>query len=273
MFPVRTFVAASIIASSISVANGHEFWIEAHDWQIATDERIVADLKNGQFFSGTKYSYFPPNFRRFDVAVGDAVSAVEGRLGDRPAADLAAPDAGLVTLIHVTTDNTVSYTEWEKFVSFVTHKAAPWVVEQHRAKGLPEDRFTEAYSRYAKALISVGDGAGADQPRGLEIEIVALANPYTDDLSDGLPVRVIYQNAPRAGAQLEIFERPPEDGAEVAVFTVLADEAGEARIPVKPGHEYLLDSVVLREPSDALAAEKNAVWESLWAALTFQVPQ
>lgn len=273
MFTARILVASALTAFSISVADGHEFWIDAHDWQVEPTDRIVADLVNGQFFEGPKYAYFPPNFRRFDVALGDRVAPVEGRLGDRPAADLPALGEGLVTLIHVTTDNTVNYSEWKKFVSFVEHKDAPWVVEQHRTRGLPEDKFVEAYSRYAKALIAVGDGAGADQPRGLEIEIIALANPYTDDISAGMPVKVTYQDAPRAGSQIEIFERPPGEGAEITVFTVQTDAAGEAVIPVKQGHEYLLDSVVLREPSAELAADKNAVWESLWAALTFQVPQ
>ncbi|NKB28726.1 MAG: DUF4198 domain-containing protein [Rhodobacteraceae bacterium] len=259
MFPVRILAASVLMALSISVADGHEFWIDAHDWQVDTGDRIVADLVNGQQFQGVKYAYFPPNFRRFDVALGDGVTPVNGRLGDRPAADLAAPGEGLVTLIHQTTDNTVNYSEWEKFVSFVEHKDAAWVVE--------------AYSRYAKGLIAVGAGDGSDRSRGLEIEIIALANPYTDDLSAGLPVVVAYKGAPRVDAQVEVFERPTGDAPEVAVFTLRTDQAGQALIPVKPGHAYLLDSVVLREPSEALADEKNAVWESLWASLTFEVPQ
>jgi hypothetical protein len=39
-------------------------------------------------------------------------------------------------------------------------------------------------------------------------------------------------------------------------------------IPVKSGHEYLLDAVVLR----AADPDDGAVWETLWAALTFAVP-
>jgi cobalt/nickel transport protein len=33
----------------------------------------------------------------------------------------------------------------------------------------------------------------------------------------------------------------------------------------------LLDHVVLREPSPELAEKTGAVWETLWAALTFEV--
>ena len=46
---------------------------------------------------------------------------------------------------------------------------------------------------------------------------------------------------------------------------------GIAIVPVKAGYAYLLDNVLLREPSEALAQETGAVWETLWAALTFEV--
>ena len=127
----------------------------------------------------------------------------------------------------------------------------------------------ERYSRYGKALIAVGDGAGADREAGLETEIVALANPYTDDLSDGLPVRVLYQGAPRADAQVELFAKSPE--GEVEITLLRTDAEGVALLPVTPGQVYLADAVVVRplEP----VAEDDPVWESLWASLTFKVPE
>ena len=117
--------------------------------------------------------------------------------------------------------------------------------------------------------IAVGDGAGADREAGLETEIVALANPYTDDLSDGLPVRVLYQGAPRADAQVELFAKSPE--GEVEITLLRTDAEGVALLPVTPGQVYLADAVVVRplEP----VAEDDPVWESLWASLTFKVPE
>jgi hypothetical protein len=35
----------------------------------------------------------------------------------------------------------------------------------------------------------------------------------------------------------------------------------------------MLDSVVLREPSDEALEATGAVWESLWASLSFAVPE
>ena len=54
----------------------------------------------------------------------------------------------------------------------------------------------------------------------------------------------------------------------VTVTTTRTDTAGKARIAVAAGHEYLLDAVVLRPAPEGA----KAVWETLWAALTFAVP-
>jgi hypothetical protein len=50
------------------------------------------------------------------------------------------------------------------------------------------------------------------------------------------------------------------------------DADGIASLPVK-GFSYLVDAVVLREPTAELAAEAEIAWETLWAALTFGVPE
>ena len=146
---------------------------------------------------------------------------------------------------------------------------AVWVLEAHAARGLTEDDRRELYSRYAKSLVAVGSGEGADFEAGLLTEIVALENPYTGEMSDGIDVRVLYEGAPRAETQIEVFEKATDESVEI--FTVKTDAAGEATVPVKPGYRYMLDAVVLREPAPEVAAEKNVQWESLWANLTFEV--
>ena len=105
----------------------------------------------------------------------------------------------------------------------------------------------------------------------METEFVALTNPYTDDLTHGFSVQLLYQNQPRANAQIEIFERSPDK--KVTISYQQADGQGKAVIPVKAGYTYLLDGVVLREPFAENAKDFNAVWETLWASLTFKVPQ
>lgn len=268
---LRSLVLALPLACFAVSAKGHEFWIDPLEHQVTTGGTVSASLRVGQSYKGSAFPFLPPKFRRFDFALGDRLEPVPGMIGDSPAVTMDAPGEGLLILIHETTDEIVNYTEFEKFASFVTHKAAPWVLDEHAAQGFPTDTFREVYSRYAKSLVGIGDSAGEDRVFGLATEIVALENPYTGDMTDGIDVQVLYQGAPRAGEQIEVFERAADES--VAVSTVTSDAEGKATVPVRPGHRYMLDAVVLRRPTPELAAARDAIWESLWANLTFAVPE
>ncbi|TNF22915.1 MAG: DUF4198 domain-containing protein [Rhodobacteraceae bacterium] len=264
---LRLFSVLALLCLPLSAA-AHEFWIDARQWQVAPGAPLQADLRVGQDFEGPSFAYLPHRTRRFDIVTGGTIAPVEGRAGDRPGLDTVAPAEGLAVVVHVTGDHLLTYTDWAIFESFLTHKAWTPVLAEHRARGLPETGFRERYSRHAKALVAVGDGRGSDGEVGLETEIVALANPYVDDLTEGLPVRVLYQGKPRPGAQVEVFAKGPDGTVSVQVYE--ADAEGGATIAVTPGVTYLVDSVVLRplEPE----GERDPVWESLWASLTFRVP-
>lgn len=247
-------------------ATAHESFLEPVSYQVPAGGAVVADIRVGQLFKGGAHLYIPSRFRRLDYALGDRLEPVPGRMGDRPAVSAPALGEGLHVVVYASGDNRLRYDDFSKFRDFVRHKDAAWTLEAHAARGLPQEGFGEIYSRHAKTLVAVGHGRGADRRFGLETEIVALANPYTDDLSEGLPVQLFYQGAPRENAQIEVFAKDGE--GEVEVFTVRTDESGIARVSVTPGRSYMLDAVVLREPP----ADSGAEWESLWANLTFAVP-
>ncbi|MDU8942754.1 DUF4198 domain-containing protein [Ovoidimarina sediminis] len=266
---LKSLAPLIVVALSTVPALGHEFWIDPVDTAVPQGEEIVANIRVGQAFDGTAYSFFPKNFRRFEILSGEATAPVEMRIGDLPALAQTAPE-GLAILVHETRDYDLTYREFDKFDAFVRHKDAAWVLDAHAARGLPETDFKEVYSRYAKSLVAVGDGQGSDRAVGLETELVAGLNPYTDDLSGGLPVTLYYQGAPWADAQIEVFEKAADDS--VAISTVRTDAGGQAIVPVRPGHRYMLDAVKLREPGEEVSEKTGAVWESLWANLTFAVP-
>lgn len=266
----KVLCSLCFLAVSTLPALAHELWLEPDAFQITPQTRLVVNIVNGQKFRGHALPYLPNAAARFDLVAGGAETALMPRAGDRPALDMVAGDSGLHVVVYQAAHAALTYHEWEKFQNFITHKDLPASLAEHLDRGLPETGFKEIYSRYSKVLLAVGDAAGADQAVGLATEIVALANPYTDDLSAGLPVRLLYNQAPRSDAQIEVFERA--SGGDVAQFTLRTNGEGRALVPVRPGHSYMLDAVVLRLPDAALAAEFGADYESLWANLTFAVP-
>lgn len=250
--------------------NAHEFWIDPTRHVVAPGEEVSAQFRVGEEFEGSALSWLPQRSRRFETVLGDTVREVKARAGDRPALRATPEGEGLMVIVHATGDSLLTWREWDDFEAFVTHKDADWALEAHVARGLPREDFVEVYSRYAKALIALGDGRGADRETGLLTEITALQNPFTDDMSGGLDVRLTYDGAPRADSQVEVFEKDGE-GA-VRIFTLRTDDEGRATVPVISGRRYMLDAVVLREPGPDVDPARGAVWETLWANLTFAVP-
>jgi hypothetical protein len=86
-----------------------------------------------------------------------------------------------------------------------------------------------------------------------------------------MTVELRYQGAPRVDAQVEVFDRAPDDTVTITLHRT--DAAGLATVPVLAGHEYLFDAVVLRRAPDPGDDPNAPVWETLWAALTFAVPE
>ena len=266
MYFSRLVLAAALSLSGAHLS-AHEFWIEPQKFQVESGEEMAIDLKNGQNFVGTRLSYFENQFTRFELAQGDTLAAAQGRTGDRPALTATADKDGLLVILHETTPSTLKYSEWAKFAKFAAHKDFANAEADHMAAGWPREGFRESYTRHVKALVAVGSGAGADQNYGMATEFVALTNPYTKDFEGQMKVQVFFKDTPRADVQVEVFERAPDESVTVTMHRT--DANGVTSIPVKPAHTYLFDAVVLQP----YTADDKSVWQTLWAALTFQVPK
>lgn len=266
--PFRLLIAKAVLVLSATSVPAHEVWIEPLSWQITQDEVLAAHLRNGEIFSGVNLSWNDRSIRRAERVHNGESAPLKGRAGDIPAFNLAAPSPGLLTLVYQSGHRTITYRTYEKFVHFVTGKGYEEVLAEHAARGLPEVPIKEAYMRFAKALVAVGEGRGQDAAQGLELEIVALDNPYTDDLT-ALRFQVSYQGAPLTENQVTIFARDLAGDVTTILKTTNAD--GQITFGADPGWTYLVDTVLLREPAQSLVEETNgAVWESLWASLTFR---
>jgi hypothetical protein len=257
-----------LLASPVAA---HEFWIEPLAYQVEADGRLEGHLVNGEEFAGAKLPYLPQRFENFVLFNGEQADRVRGRPGDSPALNVEPLGEGLHIVAYQARNATVNYENWEKFQRFVDHKDFGDILSAHEARGLAMENFGELYSRYSKTLIGVGNAEGADRRVGLETEIVALTNPYTDDISGGMQVQVFYRNDVRADVQIEIFEKDATGNVAISYYRTNADGIGT--FPVKPGFEYMVDAVVLREPNAEESAATGTVWETLWANLTFAVPE
>lgn len=256
----------------ISVANpvtAHEFWLDAHDYTLKNGQELQVDIRVGQDFKGNKYNFNQNLFFDFGISDSSGKQPVEGRIGDMPAVSFTPENNGLLVLNHFSTTQLLTYEDDGKFESFILSKGLDWVLDKHAARGLPEYGFGEGYTRFAKTLIAVGDGEGQDAHTLMPFELVALQNPYTDEISEGLPVRIYFNGKGLADIQIDIFRRLP-DVEDVVKSRVLTDQTGLAVIPITNGDIYMINAVHMIIPSDEDIARTGAVWHSLWASMTFK---
>jgi len=246
-------------------ARAHEFWIEPLDFTLESGARIEAENRIGQMLKGERDPFIASTFVRFTVTDTSETRDVQGRLGDRPALKMVPERDGLHIAAYQSTVSRVFYAKAEKFAGFVEKEGLDGVLEAHAQRGLPPEEFREGYTRFAKSLIAVGEGAGDDQALGLRFELVALTNPYTED--GPVRVQLLQDDAPAPDIQLAAFRR---DAAGSVTREILRTDAdGRATFPRKDAEMTLLSAVTMVEPAAALAKQKKIVWHSLWASLTY----
>lgn len=253
-------------------AAAHEFWIGPREARLSPGETLVADLLQGQHFKGNALRFNPAKFERFGVVGPDGETAVTSRLGDAPALSQPLDAPGLHVVVYAGRPERTTYFALADFQAAAAYEGLGDVAARHRARNLPLEAFSEGYTRYSKALVRVGEGPmPADRTLGLPIELVFEDAPHAAPTPASARVRALLFGRPMANAQVRVFSRSREaDPGAPADETVLRTDArGRAAVPLAPGRAYLLSSVHLREPSAALARSRDVVWETLWAASTF----
>lgn len=248
----------------------HEFWIEPTRYKLTPSENIVANLRVGQYFKGNTFSFFPDKFVEFSVMDSGGKRPITGRLGDLPAVNEPIVHTGLHVLMHHSTTNTLTYSEFAKFERFARKEGNAWVLDAHGRRGLPRKNVTEAYTRCAKSLVQVGNGDGQDKAVGMPFEIVVETNPYMDQSDPDISVRLLWKGKSMADKQISVFRKFA--GCDATRTTVVTDADGRAFIPRRPGGRFLLNAVHVIDPSVEITKNTRAMWESFWASMTFELP-
>jgi len=253
----------------------HEFWIEPSTFQPDLDSTVTADLVIGTDFLGAAGIYVPDDIEAFALFGGTTAkrTPISGRYGDRPAGKFTVTEPGLNILLHQTAPIYLSYGDPKKFDAFAREKGFATALAAHLERGLSPALIRERYQRFAKSLIAVGRGDAADRGQdrflGLRWELVAETNPYGRPRPQVMTVRLVADGQPQAGVRVTVFvRRGPRDVSQQHLQT---DVNGRVMFPALPGHDYLVDSVRLL-PIDDPDEPQKAVWESLWASLSFRVP-
>lgn len=272
----RFFCGAGMFLSACVAADAHEFWIEPVSSQIEVGGNIAARLNVGQDLKGSSYSYLPQRFERFTYTVGKETAPVESRLGDNPALNMTAAKNGLYVIAYQSRGEMLTYTEEKKFQGFLEYEGLDWVLDAHKKRGLPATKFKEAYTRYAKSLVQVGNFSQGedlqDQSVGLPIELVAAQSPFKPK-TESITVTLLRNGQPLPDIQIATFQQTKGDKSERRLAR--SDAQGQVEISLVGKGLFLVSAVHMEEADPADYNEdvvgRKPVWSSLWASLTFRL--
>ena len=254
-----------------SVVNAHEMWIQPLNYSLKLGDTIFANETVGQDFKGNKYAYLDSSYENLNITVGGKTRAVKSRLGDLPTIQEPSLEEGLHIITAVTTPSELIYETPEKFANFLRLDGLEWVFETHKRRGLPEKGFKEIYLRSPKTLIKVGHGKGEDKAFGLPLEWVVATNPYTTQ--GNIKAQLLWQGKPAADMYVNVFNKPKGTSPNSALIktNLRTDAEGRIEIPRANGGLFMINSVKMIEPKEAIKLRTGAVWESIWGSLSYEI--
>lgn len=263
--------AAPALLSALP-ALAHDVWLQPRGWQVATGVPLATTVEIGH-----------GPFRQRWGAQADKVAYLssfgpEGTIDRRAEFKPSSDDpnlspvfarAGLHVLV-LNSLNAFSDLPSIRFNDYIAYEGLTPVIDARAKAHATDQSGREVYRRRCKALIQVGastaastaaDSRLATRPLGLSLEIVPLLDPYALGADRQLPVRVIYEGRPLAGALVKLtsleFDSKP-------IATARTDSKGETRFRVPPVGSWLVN-VIWSKPITSPQAD----FETTFSSLTF----
>ncbi len=250
-----------------TASGAHEYYLMPESFTPNSGVEFAVRHRLGQKFKGNELPFINNWNIRSELWKDGEKTSIRGMDGDRPALKITGQGKGLMSVVHQSNVDFITFKTWEKFKNYVTKEGLGHALLPSQQGRNPKLDLKEGYSRFAKTLVALGaEPSGRDQPTGLKIELVALAHPLALKATDPMPVQLLYEGRPLEGARIKVFVGV---GTEF-VHQINTDKEGKALIPAGGPGPYLLNAIHMTEPQGSEAREKNAHWESFWASLTYQ---
>jgi uncharacterized GH25 family protein len=262
---MRLRVALVLAAAALPAAvSGHDFWIQPSSFRPAVGSAVQLRFYVGPHFEGEPFPRVPGLLSRFVLLPASGPERdIPGRPGMDPAGVIRVDSPGLQIVAYRSRNSPLTL-EASKFDEYLAEEGLEKIAELRKKRGQTQATAREVFSRCAKALLEAGGGppSGADRALGLTLELVAEKNPYTLAAKDELPVRLLLEGRPLAGALVQaLLHGEPETRASART-----DRDGRARLRLaRPGF-WLIKAVEMSAAPEGVEAD----WQSLWASLTFE---
>lgn len=273
---LRTIAVALVLASVASSACAHDFWLQMKSYHVPVGASVPLTIQVGH--GGARQRWSGQAERVVLLRAVGAKSVVDYRSAlkqqDDSDAVLRFAEPGTQVVAFQTNDAS-SELPALRFNDYLKAEGLTPALDYRARTRTTEAPGRETYSRRAKALVQVGPTDPASDKRvttpvGLTLEIVPERNPYMLGPKEPLPVRILYEGRPLAGAlvkltNLEFDARPIE--------THLSDANGRASFDVPRTGTWLINVIWTKKISGNAKADFDTVFSSLTFSFTNRFAQ
>lgn len=239
-------------------ALAHDMWIEPSAFRAADGQMIHLRLLVGQHLLGDPLPRNVPMINDFVVEDMAGRRPVVGRHGADPAGFLRILNPGLQVVGYYSKPSPVALPA-EKFNEYLKEEGLDAIAALRTSRKELSLDVNERFSRCAKSLLAAGSAGGGDRVLGFPLELVAEKNPYTMLAGEALPVRLLYENRPLAGALVVAMNRMNPALTQKA----RTDPQGRVRLKLPADGMWMIKSVQM--------TGQGGEYQSLWASLTFEI--
>ena len=248
-------------------ASAHDFWLQPAHFKVAPGAAETMTIQVGHAEFRARWSGQSERVQRFvDVGALERHD-LHGALHQTPDHDAILgfnrPGAHVLAF---ESNHASSVLPAIRFNDYLKFEGLTPALDLRARTGKTDTPGREIYSRCAKALVQVGPGDGPDAqvttPVGLTLEIVPEKDPYTLKGGEPLPVQVLYQGHPLAGATV-MLTNLEFDGQPLS--TKLSDRSGRTAFVVPHVGTWLVNVLWTRP----LRGHPEADFDTTFSSLTF----
>ncbi len=270
----RSLAAGAVLATALATsATAHDFWVQPAQFWLAPNSTVLTSLQvgHGQFRQRwTAEANRVTSFYSLGPA-GRTDRQAELRAGSMEQDHLLRFAGAGVHVLILQTSHAQSELPGLRFTSYIKDEGMTPAISLRDQLKIADQPGRELYTRRAKALVQVGppsakSDALVTRPVGLSLEIVPEINPYAPSAGTSLPVRILYDGRPLAGAlvklnNLDFDGRPIEQ--------IRSDSAGRAVFNVPRTGSWQLNVIWTRP----LKGDAKADFDTTFSSLTFGFPR
>lgn len=255
-------ITAFIVAVPAIVC-AHDLWIEPSSYRPARGEVVAVRLRVGREFLGDSVPADAASITLFLLRGPRTQAPIDFQAGAEPAGRTRVDGPGLYVIGYGSLPSPLSE-DARAFNAFLREEGREDLVAEREQRGAASDRGRQMYSRCAKALVSVEGRAAPrhDRRLGCRLELVAGRDPYARGAGQALPVQLLFEGRPLAGALVTAISK---DGPHSAL-KARTNARGQARFTLPGPGPWLVRTVHVLP-----ASRPPADWETLWASLTFDL--